>query len=298
MQRKFSSGRHIVVSARLLLALIGAAMPLTVHAASATLTTDSALHAERYVDAKVLSRLEKGTSVETLQSEAGWVQVRAGAHVGWLRASQLSGIDAPPAKPVQDGRNGPDNVMAISGIRSMPRASSQSGTALSTVHEQRDATHAVSVTLRHSTLSIGKDNLDFSVTSSHDGYLYLILLGSDNKSLYMLFPNDLDQDNTIQAGKALQLPRKTWEIKAQGPSGTDKMLAVVTESPRNLRDLGANKAGPFLGMPSDTEGRPNLQWLLRTSAGDCRHDEHVSKRGIAQTCSDAFGSALIDIVER
>jgi hypothetical protein len=282
-------------------ALILALAPLALHAAPATLTSDATLRAERYVDAKALARLAKGSAVETLQSQAGWVQVRIGSTTGWLRASQLSGA-ASAVNAQEDGRSGAGNVLAISGIRSMPPASSDAGAALSAIDRQRDPARSVSVTMRKPVLRVGRDGLDFSVTSSHDGYLYLIMLGSDNKSLYLLFPNDLDQDNVIKAGAALKLPRRKWEILAQGPSGTDKMLAVVVESPRDLKTLGNKKAGPFLATLTDADGQANLQWLLGTSTGPasnaCRDRQQTAKADVEQKCSGTFGSALVDIVEK
>ncbi|MGZ3238927.1 MAG: DUF4384 domain-containing protein [Burkholderiaceae bacterium] len=286
-----------------MLTFICAFLPFALHAATATLASDADLRTEHYADAAVLSRLAKGTSVETLQLEAGWIQVRTGSRVGWVRASQLTatGAYAPP-KTAEDGRNGPNNVMAISGIRSMPRASNHAAEALAEIHAQRDTNRSVSVTLPHPALSIGKDALDLSVTSSHDGYLYLIVLGSDNKSFYMLFPNNLDQDNAIQAGKVLKLPRKKWEIKAQGPSGTDKLLAIVTESPRNLSETGKTKAGPFLTIPTDADGRPDLHWLSGISSNpastQCRSDERQRNRDIENKCTATFSAMLIDIVEK
>jgi hypothetical protein len=300
MQRLFSS-RRLALSSMWIRVILLVIAPLGVHAAPATLANGVTLRAERYVDSKMLTRLAKGSAVETLQSQAGWVQVRAGGTVGWLRASQLVGT-ATAVNAKEDGRSGTGNVLAISGIRSMPRASPNAGMALSDVDRQRDPTRSVSITMRKPVLRVGRDVLNFSVASSHDGYLYLIMLGSDNKSLYLLFPNDLDQDNLIKAGTALQLPRKKWEILAQGPSGVDKMLAVVVESPRDLKTLGSKKAGPFLTMLTDVDGQANLQWLLGTStspaSNSCRDRPQTAKTDIEQKCGDTFGSTLIDIVEK
>jgi hypothetical protein len=174
--------------------------------------------------------------------------------------------------------------------------------ALSDIYEQRDARRKVLLKVHNSPLKIGKDVLDLSVNSSHDGYMYLVLLGSDNKSFYLLFPNDLDKSNAIKAGETLKLPRKNWQITAQGPAGTDKMLVVISESPRALSLLGQGKSGPFLSALTDAKGRANLQWLLGTSinqaSSDCSHGGQERNSALAQKCSDAFGAALADIVEK
>jgi hypothetical protein len=183
-----------------------------------------------------------------------------------------------------------------------PAAKPPASAALNDIYEQRDARRKVSVKMATPFLKIGKDALDLSVTSSHDGYVYLVMLGSDNKSFYMLYPNDLDQDNAIKAGETLKLPRKSWKITAQGPAGTDRMLVVVSESPRDLSLLGKDKAGPFLTTLTDGSGRANLQWLVSTSANisakECMSGGELRNLAVARKCSDAFGAALVDVVEK
>jgi hypothetical protein len=39
-----------------------------------------------------------------------------------------------------------------------------------------------------------------------------LLLGSDRKSFYLLFPNGLDSDNRIRANQRLSLPRPDWKL--------------------------------------------------------------------------------------
>ncbi|MBI1891549.1 MAG: caspase family protein [Burkholderiales bacterium] len=183
-----------------------------------------------------------------------------------------------------------------------PAVKPPASAALDDIYAQRDARRKVSINLRNSALRIGKDNLDFSVTSSHDGYVYLIMLGSDDKSYYLLFPNELDQDNAISAGQTLKLPRKKWQITAQGPAGTDRMLAVVAESPRDLSLLGNAKEGPFITTLTDPKGRANLQWLTGTSVNqgdaDCSNGGRQRGLSIATKCSNAFGAAVADIIEK
>lgn len=182
-----------------------------------------------------------------------------------------------------------------------PAVKPPASAALSDIHAQRDARRRV--TIKHnSPLRIGTDMLDLSISSSHDGYVYLIMLGSDDKSYYLLFPNALDQDNAIKAGQTLKLPRKKWQITAQGPAGTDMMLAVVAESPRDLSMLGSGKEGPFLTSLTDVQGRASLQWLTGTSVNqgdaDCSSGGRQRGLSVAAKCSNAFGAALVDIIEK
>ena len=94
--------------------------------------------------------------------------------------------------------------------------------ALRQMFDQRDAKRKVSVNLAKTQLKIAQDALDMTVQSDKPGYVYVALAGSDNKSVYMLFPNDLDQNNKIEAGQTLQLPRANWRVRSAGPAGTNK----------------------------------------------------------------------------
>ena len=174
--------------------------------------------------------------------------------------------------------------------------------AFADILAQRDPRRRVDIGTGTRALKIGRDTLDLTVTSSHAGHVYLVLLGSDNQSFYLLFPNDKDHDNVIQAGQTLHLPRPDWKITAQGPAGTDRMLAVVTESPRNLSLLGTGKSGPFLQALTDSGGRANLSWILSTAmhqaAAECQSGGKARSDGVVSKCSDAFGAAMTSVVEQ
>jgi hypothetical protein len=135
-------------------------------------------------------------------------------------------------------------------------------------------------------LKIGADSLDLTVQSSHDGHLYLVLLGSDAKSFYLLFPNGLDGDNRISAKTPLRLPRPNWAIKAGGPAGTDQMLVLVTDTPRDLQKMqmaSPSASEPFTYALNDFSGRASLINFL---VGKGRTEG-----------SESFGSSLVQIKE-
>ena len=132
---------------------------------------------------------------------------------------------------------------------------------LNDIEQQRDPRIRLDVKLSKDTLRIGKDSLDLTIKSSHTGYLYLVLLGSDRKSFYVLYPNGLDKDNRIEAGKARRLPRPDWQLQASGPPGLDHLLVMVTTSPRqlDLRTLAApDTRNPFTYALNDLGGRAAL----------------------------------------
>jgi hypothetical protein len=170
--------------------------------------------------------------------------------------------------------------------------------ALRQMFDQRDAKRKVQVSLSQEKLKIGKDALDFSVQSDRAGYLYIALAGSDNQSVYLLFPNALDQNNKVEAGQKVQLPRSNWRVKAGGPAGTDNLLVVLTDAPRDISKLGASKAGPFVVSLNDANGRAQLGALMTTSqAGGSAQCRSAAARSNAALCSDAYGAAMLAVEE-
>ena len=161
---------------------------------------------------------------------------------------------------------------------------------LAQIHDQRDSKRSVVVSATRERLRIGADALGFSVRSSHAGQVYVALLGSDGQTLTLLFPNALDTANTIAAAETLILPRPNWTLTAGGPPGTNTLLVLVTDGPRDLAALRGGRAGPFVQPLTDAQGRAQLSWLLGTNlrqGAECA----------GSTCSDAFGSALLSVEE-
>jgi len=175
-------------------------------------------------------------------------------------------------------------------------------TLLVEMFQQRDATRVLSVEANQKILKIDKDPLELTIKSPTDGYLYVALAGSDQESLYLLFPNQIDANNQIKANVPVKLPRRSWRIVAGGPKGTDTVLVIVTDSPRDLSQLDGEDAGPFV-MPLQTrEGRSQLQALIGASGNA---DQQVCQTGgktrnlkVQIVCSDAYAAKLIEFEER
>ena len=180
-----------------------------------------------------------------------------------------------------------------------PVSEGQSGQkALQQMFDQRNAKRQVNVTLAKRDLVIGKDALEFSVQSDRAGYVYAALAGSDGKALYMLFPNDLDQNNRIEAGQTLKLPQGNWRIKSSGPAGTNHLLVMVADAPRDLTALAGRKSGPFLTSLNDAAGRAQLGALMTTSklvsSQVCLTAAAAKNNPL---CSDAYGASLVQVRE-
>ena len=155
---------------------------------------------------------------------------------------------------------------------------------LKDIEQQSNPRRVVDVKLSKPVMTIGKDSLNLSIKSSHDGYIYMILLGSDAKSFYVLYPNGLDKNNMIKAGQTVRIPKPDWEVKAAGPAGTNNLLVMVSDTPRKLNTLvmaEPTAAEPFTYALNDIGGRSALINFLTTSDGR----------------SESFGAKLVSIKE-
>jgi len=161
----------------------------------------------------------------------------------------------------------------------------------------RDAQRGVWIEPPSARLRIGADMLNLKITSAQEGYLYLLLAGSDKRSFYLLFPNNLDRNNRVAASQTVSLPRLNWAIKAAGPAGRNKLLVLVSESERDTSRLATRPAGPF-AQTSVSESAA-LQRAFAESgflhSAEC--DAKVRNLVVEQRCSSAFGAALMDVDE-
>jgi hypothetical protein len=108
----------------------------------------------------------------------------------------------------------------------------------------------VGLSIAKSRLTIGRDLLDFSVTTERPGYLHLLHVSSDGK-FYVLFPNKIDINNFVKPGTH-RFPKPTWGIQAQGPAGTSYVMAYLSEGPKDFsKELESE--GPFATGESNTD---------------------------------------------
>lgn len=172
---------------------------------------------------------------------------------------------------------------------------------LAQIHAQRDAVRVLNVSAQPSVMRIRQDPLRLKIHSPRSGYLYIALAGSDQKSLYLLFPNSLDGDNLVQANQTIDLPRPSWRVTAGGPKGVNTVLVMVTDSPRDLSQLTGQKAGPFVKPLLTLEGKSQLNGLLGQSENSdqlvCQQGGRSRNLNVEAACSDGFASALIRVEE-
>jgi hypothetical protein len=173
---------------------------------------------------------------------------------------------------------------------------------LTDIFSSRDDRRSVVLSPAKPVLKIGRDQVDFTLTSSHAGYVYLLMVGSDGKTFDVLFPNSLDRNNQIEANATLRLPRPTWQLTAGGPPGKNYLLAVVADAPRDFSGLGMSAAGPFSVLAATPVASKDIQLVTSDPPSVAANEEcsdRIKKRNlvIAQRCSNAFGAAMTVIEE-
>ena len=198
-----------------------------------------------------------------------------------------------PTKPAPVVSNAAKPPIVVSAVTpAAPVSPSNVDTSLASlatlkdIEAQRNPMRKLDIKLAKKTLKINQDYLDMQIKSSHDGYLYLVLLGSDKKSFYMLYPNKLDGNNRIQAGKTINLPNQSWQIKAAGPAGVDHILVLVADSERDLKTLealGEDKNSPFVYALNNPAGRSAVINYLTGKSAD--------------GTSERYGAQIITVTE-
>jgi Caspase domain/Domain of unknown function (DUF4384) len=185
-----------------------------------------------------------------------------------------------------------------------PPASIDTLAALNDIYNQRDDRWQVEAKLDHPTLKIGS-NLNVSVRSPRNGFLYLFYQGSQPDSFYLLFPNQLDSANAISANQELTLPRSDWSVTALGPRGTDHLLVMVTETARDFSALAlpaeyVSQAGPFEKIQRTPQAVARIGQIATLSAATSKpacQNSASRDLGVARQCSNVFGASMVSVEE-
>lgn len=166
-----------------------------------------------------------------------------------------------------------------------PPALLASSATLQEIFDQRNGRFKLQVASPKQ-LTIGKDPFNFTVKSNLEGYLYVMMLGSDEKSFYLLFPNKLDQSNKIKANTDYKFPRPGWSVKAGGPAGTNQLLFVVSPSARD----------PKIFVPADQGGGGTFTYSVADLSARKRLIDFFVGRGVKGRNGN-MAAALIKVDE-
>lgn len=207
---------------------------------------------------------------------------------------------ASPSRPQQATK--PPSAQAQSAAQQVASLAPASPLAtLNDIYNRRDDRRSVAFKTAKSRFKIGKDKVEFNVSSSHPGFVYLLMVGSDGKTFDMLFPNSLDKDHYIKAGETLKLPRTSWELLAQGPAGKNELLVIVADSQRDFSKAGLKPAGPFSMISTNMTAAKDIQLVTVSSANadssDCQGPASKRNLAVQQRCSNAYGAAMTVVEE-
>ncbi len=164
------------------------------------------------------------------------------------------------------------------------------GGELERIAKLADPSIHVSVTLHSTTARIGRDPLQFQISSSRSGYAYVFLVDPAGEYT-MLFPNGRDHNNKIAAGQTLSLPRPRWSMLAADPPGPNRFLVLVSTAPREFSAGGMKPAADFSIFPEAAQRDAATQRTPQYSpfAGKPRCAAGTTD------CPDDFGAATFTI---
>ncbi|AMC35177.1 caspase family protein [Janthinobacterium sp. B9-8] len=159
---------------------------------------------------------------------------------------------------------------------------------LNDLYQSRDERRTVKLkTSKEGSYHIG-DALSFEIQSSHSGYVYVLMVGSDNKTFDMLYPNQLAINNFLNKSSPLPLPSKGWKMRLAEPAGSNRLLVIVSDAPRDFSQLSYQKIGPFSIFNGTASSQYDLQSAMQALSPKQKCDSRV-------TCTSSYGAALLDI---
>ena len=139
-------------------------------------------------------------------------------------------------------------------------------------------------------IRIDKDLMSFKIRSDKDGYVYVFQYGTDG-GIVQVFPSVAAKNNRMRAGTVLSLPPKGMTgTMAGGPAGTDHLMAIVSQYPRDFSGLGLKSSDGF-GQTTVAA----LRHLAETQASGT--SVFAGKAICAQPCTDDYGTALFSVDE-
>ncbi len=199
--------------------------------------------------------------------------------------------EAPDSAPVAALPAQADPAPLPPPVAAEPPAAFDPVAALRTVVAGASAERSVKVDSGPARLRINKDFLNFSVTASHAGYLYVHMVGTRPNNFSMLFPNEFDKNNKIKAGETFKLPRK-FKMGIAGPAGQDHVIVILSDVPRDFSALGAVKDNTFLEFSSE-----RVMQALQTYTGSGPLFAGMPTCPDPAACSTLYGASMFTVEE-
>ena len=144
--------------------------------------------------------------------------------------------------------------------------------------------HAVKSTLR-----IDHDELQFTVQSEREGFLYVQAYSSDG-SLLLIYPNATAGSQKVRKGQTLKLPQPPIVFQTTEPVGPTLLLVMVSARERDLSSLQARKEGAYRLLPSGADAQ-RIAASLPAGKVPAQAGKVICPGGA--TCDDEFGATLL-----
>lgn len=226
----------------------------------------------------------------------GSALVLAGALAWWLAAgpeSRSARPDGGTSAVGSAGQAAPDPPAPAPSAPAAPREAFSIVGALEQIVRQADPLFAVNTLPDKSPIVVGRDRLQFRVKSNQSGYLYVYLAGTDASHFWLLFPNQADSNNRLEADRETVLPRAGWHITAGGPPGVNHIVTVVTPYPMDLGPLGLRQEGDIHEFDLAAAAQ---RWAQHAGPGSPFLGP-LKCPDAATPCEQRYGAALVRIEE-
>lgn len=155
-----------------------------------------------------------------------------------------------------------------------------------------DSSFGLTVDKVRTPLAIGRDPLSFVLHSQRNGLLYVLLWDKATGHLNLIFPNELDLQNKVSAGKPVIFPRPDWAYEADPPQGKWEVITLVSESPRDFTGLHlesrTNANSVTQGVLEETLGKSAKGGLALGGEARCKGSE---------PCPSAYAAARFSVEE-
>lgn len=166
------------------------------------------------------------------------------------------------------------------------------------VVDKQTSGFTVTASAQKTTLTIGRDQFRFGVTSERDGFVYLLGLGPDG-TLAQLVPNTISGPAVrIRKGQPWRFPTgDRFYLATQEPPGPTKLLVIVSETQRDFSHLELQAADPIKLFPGKELLAKFATEQVQAAAIGATEPAPllVGKARCPDTgaCRDAYGAALL-----
>ena len=208
-------------------------------------------------------------------------------YMGWMARSQQV---LPKQEAVATLSNKPKELAATN--ETPPITVFEPLKQLERVFDEREPTWGVRVSAEKNIVGIGRDKLRFRLSSERSGYVYVLMVGTNQSDFSLIFPNEIDTNNHIQAQSELKLPTTGWSMMADGPAGSDEFLVIVSDRPRNFSASGMEAVSPFAQFNQD-----RALTALKQASGGRSPFSGTAVCGDLTNCSQTYGAATLSIRE-